>query len=232
MKTEEIVGRLKSMGSERDREGMARFGINTKKACGVSVYKLRELAKETGSDHTLAQELWKTGIHEARILASIIDQPEKVTERQMEAWVKEFDSWDLCDQACSNLFDKTPYAYKKAVEWTSRNEEFVKRAGFALMAALAVQDKKTGDKDLERFLPYIRKNAADERNYVKKAINWALRNIGKRNKSLNRKSIKTAMEIQKLPSKSARWIAADALREFKSERIQKRLDKQGSKKRQ
>jgi 3-methyladenine DNA glycosylase AlkD len=206
-----------------------RFGINTKKAYGVSVCKLRKLAKEMGSDHTLAQGLWKTGIHEARILASIIDIPEKVTETQMEAWVKEFDSWDLCDQTCSNLFDKTPYAYKKAAEWSYRNEEFVKRAGFALMAALAVQDKKAGDKDLERFLQYIRKNAADERNYVKKAVNWALRNIGKRNKSLNRKSIKTAMEIKKLPSSNARWIAADALRELKSEKVQKRLDKQDSK---
>lgn len=223
MKTSEIVERLKSMGSRRDREGMARFGINTEKAYGISIYKLRELAKETGNDHALAQGLWKTGIHEARILASIIDQPEKVTEGQMERWVREFDSWDLCDQACSNLFDKTQYAYKKAAEWSSRNEEFVKRAGFALMAALAVQDKKALDGDLERFLPYIRKHAVDERNYVKKAVNWALRNIGKRNKNLNRKSIKTAVEIKNMPSSSARWIAADALRELKGEKVRKRL---------
>lgn len=223
MKTSEIIERLKSMGSERDREGMARFGINTEKAYGVSIYKLREIAKEAGSDHALAQGLWKTGIHEARILASIIDQPEKVTETQMERWVREFDSWDLCDQACGNLFDKTPYAYKKAAEWSSRNEEFVKRAGFALMAALAVQDKKAADREFERFLPYIRKHAVDGRNYVKKAVNWALRNIGKRNESLNRMSIKTAVEIKNMPSSSAKWIAADALRELKSEKVRKKL---------
>ena len=141
----------------------------------------------------------------------------------METWVKDFDSWDVCDQVCSNLFDKTPFAYRKAIEWSKREEEFVKRAGFVLMATLSVHDKKADNKKFEQFFPIIKRESNDNRNFVKKAVNWALRQIGKRNLSLNKKAIKTAKEIQKMDSKSARWIASDALRELTSEKIQKRL---------
>ncbi|MFH1126408.1 MAG: DNA alkylation repair protein, partial [Candidatus Altiarchaeota archaeon] len=210
-------------------EGMALFGINTANSLGVPIPAIRNIAKQTGKHHPLAIELWKTGIHEARILASIIDNPEKVTEIQMENWVKEFNSWDLCDQVCSNLFDKTKFAYKKAVEWSFRKEEFVKRAGFAIMAALAVQDKKAADVELEKFLPVIKRESTDERNYVKKAVNWALRNIGKRNKNLNKKAIQTAEDIKKISSPAARWIAADALKELKNEKTQNRIAKKTKK---
>jgi len=204
-------------------EGMARFGINPENAYGVSVPNLRMMAKEIGRNHVLAQQLWSSGIHEARILASMIDVPEKVTEKQMETWVKDFASWDVCDQCCSNLFDKTEFAYQKAVEWSKRNEEFVKRAGFVLMATLSVHDKKANDTEFLKFLPIIERESVDDRNFVKKAVNWALRQIGKRNVDLHKKAIKAAREIQRLDSKSAQWIAADALRELTSPAIQKRL---------
>lgn len=202
---------------------MARFGINPENTYGISIPNLRRLAREIGRDHALAQELWASGIHEARILASMIDESSNVTEEQMEAWARDFDSWDVCDQCCMNLFEKTGYAYQKCVEWSSREEEFVKRAGFALMARLAVSDKKAGDEQFAEFFPIIKREAADNRNYVKKAVNWALRQIGKRNRSLNRVAISTAKEIQEIDSKSARWIASDALRELTSEQVQGRL---------
>jgi len=190
---------------------------------GVSVPNLRMMAKEIGRNHVLAQQLWSSGVHEARILASMIDVPEKVTERQMETWVKDFDSWDVCDQCCSNLFDKTEFAYRKAVEWSKRNGEFVKRAGFVLMAVLSVHDRKANDAEFLKLLPIIERGSVDDRNFVKKAVNWALRQIGKRNVNLNKEAIKAAREIQRLDSKSARWIAADALGELTSPAIQKRL---------
>lgn len=221
----QIMKKLKSWAHEDNVRGMARFGINPKNTLGISVSKLRGLAKEIGKDHALAQRLWKTGIHEARILASFIDEPEKVTEEQMEAWARDFDSWDVCDQACSSLFDRTPFAYKKALEWSKRKEEFVKRAGFALMAALSVHDKQAPAGKLEQFFPAIVREATDERNFVKKAVNWALRQIGKRNLSLNKKAIKVAKEISKIDSKTARWIAEDALRELQSDKVRKRLEK-------
>ncbi len=223
MKHEEILKQLKSLSNPEAVAGMARFGINTERAYGVSLYTLRPMAKEIGKDHNLAQQLWISEIHEARILAGMIDDPKQVTEKQMESWVKEFDSWDVCDQVCGNLFDKTPFAYRKAVEWSSREEEFVKRAGFVLMATLSVHDKKAEDKQFEKFFPIIKREVNDNRNFVKKAVNWALRQIGKRNINLNKKAIKTAKEIQKTDSRSARWIASDALRELTGEKIQKRL---------
>ncbi|MDH3944308.1 MAG: DNA alkylation repair protein, partial [Anaerolineae bacterium] len=182
---ENILAKLKQMGNPEDAEGMARFGINTEKAYGIRIPALRKLGKEIGRDHELALGLWETGMHEARILASMVDDPEQVTEAQMDAWAGDFNSWDLCDQCCGNLFDKTPFAYDKAVEWSGREEEFVKRAGFAMMAWLAVHNKKTEDGLFEVFLPIIVREAPDERNYVKKAVNWALRQIGKRNLALN-----------------------------------------------
>jgi 3-methyladenine DNA glycosylase AlkD len=223
MQYREILRRLKSLSNPEAVAGMARFGINPKNTYGVSIPNLRTMAKEIGKNHPLAQKLWSSGIHDARILASMVDDPTMVTERQLEKWVKDFDSWDVCDQCCSNLFDKTEFAYRKAAEWTSKKEEFVKRAGFVLMACLAVHDKKAEDKKFERFFPLIKREAKDERNFVKKAVNWALRQIGKRNLRLNRTAIDIAREIQATDSKSGRWVASDALRELTSQAVQRRL---------
>ena len=216
MKSDEVINKLKSLSNKKNVEGMARFGINSENTLGVSIYILRPLAKEIGKNHKLALQLWKSKIHEARILASYIDEVAKVTEKQMDAWVADFDSWDVCDQVISNLFDQTPFAYKKAFEWSKRKEEFVKRAGFVMMAALSVYDKKAPDTKIMKFLPVIKREATDERNLVKKAVNWALRQIGKRNKKLNEEAVKLAEEIiEAYPnSKSARWVAKDALREL------------------
>jgi len=218
-----LIKKLKSLSNPEAVAGMARFGINPKNTYGVSIPVLRKMAKEIGQNHLLAQRLWNSGVHEARILASMIDFPEEVTEKQMERWVMDFDSWDVCDQVCSNLFDQTKFAHKKAMDWSKRGEEFVKRAGFVLMAALSVHDKKAGDKNFLKFLPIIKREARDERNFVKKAVNWALRQIGKRNLHLNQKAIKTAKEIQEIESKAAKWIASDAIRELTSQAVQKRL---------
>jgi len=220
---DQIIQKLKSLANPKNVEGMARFGINPNNTLGISVPVLRDIAREVGKDHQLAQELWASGIHEARTLACFVDKPELVTESQMEGWVKDFDSWDVCDLCCSDLFDRTKFAHQKAVEWSGREEEFVKRAGFTLMAALAVHDKKASDADFLKFLPIIKRESTDERNFAKKAVNWALRNMGKRNLDLNKMAIKTAEEIQKIDSKSARWIAADALRELTGEAVQKKL---------
>ena len=223
MNYDDIIRRFKTHSNPAAVEGMSRFGINPTNTLGVSIPTLRKTAKEIGTDHSLAQQLWDSGIHEARILATMTDDPEKVTGRQMENWVRGFDSWDVCDQCCSNLFDKTSFAHQKAEEWTSRSEEFVKRAGFALIAALAVHDKKASNRQFERYFPIIKRESEDERNFVKKAVNWALRQIGKRNLQLNRMAIKTAKEIRKRESKAARWIASDAIRELTSDAVKKKL---------
>ncbi|MFC1962801.1 DNA alkylation repair protein [Chloroflexota bacterium] len=223
MEYHDILQELKSLYNPKVVEGMARFGINPENTYGVSIPNLRKMAQRIGVNRGLAQRLWASGIHEARILASMIDDPEKVTEDQMEIWVKDFDSWDICDQCCSNLFDKTGLAYRKAVEWSKKNEEFIKRAGFVLMATLAVHDKKAKDAGFLEFLPLIKRECADNRNYVKKAVNWALRQIGKRNLYLNIKATETAKEIQQMDSRSAKWIASDAIRELTGEAVRKRL---------
>ena len=215
MSFEEVVRLLKKNANPKNVEGMARFGISSKNTLGISIYTLRDIAKNIKPDHALALRLWKSGIHEARLLASMVDEADKVTEAQMDSWAKDFDSWDVCDQVCSNLFDKTPFAYKKAIEWPKAEREFVRRAGFALMAALAWQDKNATDKDFIPFFPVIKKYSTDERNYVKKAVNWALRNIGKRRPGLKKEAIKLARQIHEIDSKAARWIAADALRELR-----------------
>ena len=222
-KVKEVLKKLKKLSNPKNVKGMARFGIKPDKALGISIPNLRKLAKEIGKNHKLALQLWRSEIHEARILAGMIDEVDKVTEKQMDLWIKGFDSWDVCDQVCANLFDKTSFAFKKAIEWTRREEEFEKRAGFALMACLAWHDKGAGDSKFIKFFPAIKRGSVDERNYVKKAANWALRQIGKRNRNLNKEAIKIALVIQKIESKSARWIANDALRELKSEAVQKRL---------
>jgi 3-methyladenine DNA glycosylase AlkD len=219
----QIVKRLKAQSDPAAVEGMARFGINPKKTLGVSIPAIRKIAREVGHDHRLAAQLWASGIHEARILATLVDDPVEVTGTQMEMWVNDFDSWDVCDQCCSNLFDKTPMAYEKAHAWSSRNEEFVKRAGFVLMATLAVHDKKASNSQFESFLPIIERESTDERNFVKKAVNWALRQIGKRNLVLSRHALKTAKQIRRKTSKTAQWVASDAIRELTSDSVRKKL---------
>ena len=204
---EDVINKLKSLARPDQLEGMARFGIAVENRLGVSVPDMRKVAKEVGKDHQLALDLWKTGIAEARMLASMIDEPDKVTEQQMEDWVKGFNSWDVCDQVCDNLFQKTPLVWKKIIDWSEREEEFVKRAAFTLIACLAWHDKKAQDDKFLALFPLIIKAATDERNFVKKAVNWALRNIGKRNLNLNKAAINTAKEIKKLDSKAARWVA-------------------------
>ena len=223
MQCEDVLQRLKSLANPEAVAGMARYGISTQNTLGVSVPALRKLAREIGRDHGLAQQLWSSGVHEARILASMVDDPRMVTDEQMEAWAADFDSWDVCDQCCGNLFDKTEFAYRKAVEWAARDEEFVKRAGFALVAWLAFHDKRAPDEAFLEFLPVIKRESVDGRNYVKKAVNWALRHIGKRNAALNIMAIQTAKEIQATGSKPGRWIASDALRELTSGKVQERL---------
>lgn len=225
MKYEEILEKLKNMASPKNVEGMARYGINPKNNLGISIYKLRPVAKEIGKDHQLALKLWNSGIHDARLLAVFIEESSLVTGEQMDSWAKDFDSWDICDQACTSLFDSTPHAWKKVYEWAKSDEEFVKRGAFSIIAGLAVHDKKAADSKFEDFFPIIKRESTDERNYVKKAINWALRNIGKRNLTLNKKAVKTAREIQKINSKTAKWIANDAIRELTSEKIQNRLQR-------
>jgi len=222
----EIIVELEKQKNPKNIAGMARFGISQKGTLGIPIPVLRKMAKEIGKNHQLALELWKTGIHEARILAGFIDDPECVTEGQMEDWTKDLDSWDVCDQVCGSSFEKTgELAWKKIGDWSSREEEFVKRTSFALIACLAWHDKKATDGQFEAIMPLIIREAIDERNFVRKAVNWALRNIGKRNIKLNKIAIETAKKIQKTHpnSKSARWIAADAIRELESEAVQKRL---------
>jgi 3-methyladenine DNA glycosylase AlkD len=220
-----VISKLKSMSNPKNVDGMARFGINPKNNLGISIYKLRPLGKEIGKNHELSLQLWKSGIHDARLLAVFVEDPKKVTEDQMELWAKDFDSWDVCDQVCTSLFDRTPFAWKKVYEWAKRDEEFVKRAAFSIIAGLCVHDKKSPDENFEKLFELIKRESTDGRNYVKKAVNWALRNIGKRNLSLNKKAIKVAKEIKNIDSKSAKWIASDAIRELTSSKIQERIKK-------
>jgi 3-methyladenine DNA glycosylase AlkD len=226
---EAVIEQLKSLAQPENLAGMARFGIATEQVLGIPLPALRNLAKQYRRNHPLALALWDTGIHEARILAALVDDPSQVTEEQMEAWVRDFNSWDLCDQCCGNLFDKTPLAYDKAIEWSHREEEFVKRAGFALMAWLAVHDKNADDDRFRAFFPHLEQGAADERNFVKKAVNWALRQIGKRNRTLNREAVNTARRIQQQDTRSARWIAAHTFRELTSPKVQERLHRREAK---
>lgn len=226
MDDKEILAYLQTRANPKNVAGMARFGITGQHILGVPKPDLRQLAKDIGKNqHELALKLWDTGVLEARILASMIDAPAEVTDTQMERWVMDFDSWDVCDQCCSNLFRKTALAYPKALAWSRRDEEFVKRAGFVLMATLAVHDKKASDEQMSQFLPIIMAEAADERNFVKKAVNWALRQIGKRNPALNRRAIETAHLLADSESGSARWVAKDALRELTGPKVQARLTK-------
>jgi 3-methyladenine DNA glycosylase AlkD len=227
-----VMDELAAQASKENRAGMARYGINVAHALGVSVYELRRMAKALGTDHDLALALWDTGSHEARMLASMVDDPAAVTETQMEEWAAAFDSWDVCDQVTSNLFDKTPFAYDKVRVWSAAQDEWVKRAAFATAAALAVQDKKAPDERFVAILELARREAGDGRNFVKKAVNWALRNIGKRNAALHVAAIETAEAIladvdaldrRDPAARSARWVARDALRELRSDKVLRRF---------
>ena len=202
---------------------MARFRIRAKIVYGVSKPKMDRLAKRIGKNRPLALQLWSSGVHDARILAGMMDEARLVTPAQMNRWLRDFDNWDVCDGTCCHLFAYSPFAWQKAVEWSKNPHEFQKRAGFALMAYLAVHDKRAADQKFVKLLPIIRREAHDERNFVRKAVNWALRQIGKRNLLLNRAAIREANRIRRRDSKAARWIAADALRELQSEAVQRRL---------
>lgn len=226
---EEILKRLKSKSRPDRLEGMARYGINVKRRLGVSIPELRKMAKTLGKDHKLALGLWKTGIADAKILAAMIDDPEMLDEKQMEEWVKDVDSWDVGDQVCMNLFEKSPLAWRKVDDWSKREEEFVKRTAFGLLACLAWHDKKAEDARFVGLFKVFPRGALDERKSVKKAVSWALRNIGKRNLKLNKAAIDEARKIKLLKSKSARWIASDVIRELESEAVQKRLKKKSAK---
>ncbi|NYT18763.1 MAG: DNA alkylation repair protein [Methanosarcinales archaeon] len=220
-----IISKLEELSDPESIEGMASFWITPEKCYGVSIPELRKLAKDAGKDHKLALMLWDAGYRETMILASMVDDPKQVTEKQMEAWVRDFDYWEICDQCCMNLFQKTPFSYRKAIEWSSRKEEFVKRSGFVLMARIAVADKKAVDPVFEAFFPIIERESNDARNFVKKAVNWALRQIGKRNIGLNKKAIEVSQRLTGSNLASARWIGTDALKELTSEAVQKRLHK-------
>lgn len=219
----DVLDKLQSKARPEQLQGMAKYGMAVEQRLGVSVPDMRKLAKEIGRDHKLALDLWRTGIAEAKIVAAMVGEPDKLTEEQMEDWVTGINSWDVCDQVCMNLFEKNQLAWKKIVDWSEREDEFVKRTAFSLIACLAWHDKKASDDRFIEVLPVIIRGATDERNFVKKAVSWALRNIGKRNLNLNKVAIDTAKEIKRLDSKAARWVASDTLRELESEAIRSRL---------
>ena len=229
--TQEILTKLKSKAKPDNLPGMARYGINTEKRLGVQIPELRQLAKETGKNHQIALELWQTGIAEARILAAMTDEPEKVTEQQMENWVKDINSWDIDDQITMNLFEKTPLSWKKITDWSQRPEEFVRRTAYSLLACLAWHNKTATDQQFTQLFPVIASGATDERKSIQKAISWALRTIGKRNPQLNRAAIQLAQEIQQTNTKPARWIANDVTRELQSQPVQNRLQNKKTHKR-
>jgi 3-methyladenine DNA glycosylase AlkD len=228
MKSKDIVDKIKSLKNPKNIAGMARFGIRPKaQAYGIPLPVIRQMAKEIKKDHGLAISLFKSGIHEAKILATIIAEQDKLTEREIESWIRLFDSWDIVDQCCMNLFWQSKICRKKIIEWAKSEEEFIRRTAFSLMAALAVKDKEMKDADFLKFFPLIKKYATDERNFVKKSVNWALRQIGKRNKKLNKEAVKLAQEIrqigQKKNSKAAKWVASNALSELLSPKYQAKL---------
>jgi 3-methyladenine DNA glycosylase AlkD len=223
MNIKEILKTLKAAGSPENVAGMARYGIVTQSAYGASSPAIERLARRIGKDHSLAEKLWQTGNLDARILACFVEEPASVTAAQMERWVRDFDNWAICDGCCLHLFDRTRFAWPKAVQWSGRKPEFVRRAGFTLMAVLAVHDKQAEAARFLKLLPLIEAGATDERRYVRKAVNWALRSIGKRNSRLNRAAVRTAERIHKLDSRAARWIASDARRELTSAAVRQRL---------
>jgi 3-methyladenine DNA glycosylase AlkD len=220
---ENTLDHLRALADPDALPGMARFGIQTDKRLGITVPKLRALAREIGANHDLALELWGTAVPDARILASLLADPARTTPQLMDAWTADFNSWDICDACCNNLYIKTPHAWDKVSLWAAGEAEFVCRAGFVLIACLAMHDKAASDTRFIETFPLIKAHASDPRNFVRKAVNWALRAIGKRNPALNQASVTFAGELLALDDKTARWIAGDALRELESEKIQSRL---------
>jgi len=218
-----VLRELKKLANPRVRAQMAYFGVNVPKSLGISAPVLHALARRIGRSHRLAQQLWATGVHEARILATLIGEPEKVTAAEMERWARDFDSWDVVDAACCYLYAYAKPVWSKAMAWSRRPEEFAKRASFSLVAYLSYKDKSAPNAQFVKFLRVIEREAHDERNFVRKAVNWALRNIGKRNIPLNREAIRAAERIRSQNTRAARWIAADALRELKSTAVETRL---------
>ena len=214
---------LKRHATKRTRDGMARYGIPSDNALGVSVADIRVLGKRLGRNHELAAGLWETGVYEARMLTSFVDEPGRVTAAQMDRWCRDFDSWGICDTLCFHLFDRTPFAWKKALQWSASPHEFVKRAGFALMASLVVHDKTATGPRFLAFLPVIEQGARDERNFVKKAVNWALRTIGKRDFALNAAALAVAKRLAQSEKASCRWVGKDAMRELASPKVRARL---------
>ena len=225
---EDVLTKLKAQAKPDQLAGMAKFGLTGDKRLGVAIPDLRKLARAIGKDHALALALWETQIPEALMLASMIDQPVLVTDAQMESWVQDFKAWDVCDQVCMNLFEKTPLVWQKIGDWSQREEEFVKRAAYALLACLAWHDKKATDEAFIQVLPVIKAGATDGRNFVKKAVSWALRNLGKRNANLHAIVIATAHDLQQLDAKSAKWIGADTLRDLSSAATQRRFTQKGN----
>jgi 3-methyladenine DNA glycosylase AlkD len=224
----QLIGRLEKMGSAENVAGMARYGIKPARAFGVPMPAIRSLAGEIGRDHALALELWESGVHEVRILAALIADPKLVDGALMESWAADFDSWALCDSTCGSLFRRTGIAWEKTLEWCRRDELYVRRAGYAMIAWLAVHDKQAPDRRFTAPLKLIRAAAVDERPLVKKAVNWALRQIGKRNLRLNARAIELAAELSRSNSPAARWVANDALRELTGSKVQQRLSPAGS----
>lgn len=222
-RTRAVVEELRAAADPSRRPGMARVGIEIQRALGVSIPDCRRIARRHRDDHGLALGLWATGIHEARIVASMVDDPAQLSVVQMESWVSDVDSWDVCDQLCGNLFGPTPFAFARARAWTRREEELVKRAGFVIVAGRASRDRAHADAFWLRWFPAIRGGATDDRNYVKKAVSWALRGIGKRNAELNLAASAEAERLLTLEARSARWIGRDALRELRSDAVQRRL---------
>ena len=220
---ESVLRELRSVADPRVREKMAYFGVRVPHAHGISAPVLHSFAKHIGKNHGLALELWDSGIHEAKILAALIGESEKVTAAEMDRWSRDFDSWDVVDSVCCYLYPNAKPAWDKVKSWSTRSEEFAKRAAFSLMAYLSYKDKEAPDARFRECLRIIEREARDDRNFVKKAVNWALRNIGKRNLRLNADAIRAAEKIRQHETSSARWIAADALRELQSPAVQARL---------
>ena len=220
---EEVLARLRALADPSRLEGMARYGIGTGEVWGVTVAELRALGRDLGRDHDLAAALWRSGVSEARILAGLVDDPADVDDAQLERWAADFASWDLCDQVCQNLFRHCAQAWDKAREWSGREEPFVKRAGFTLMAGLAVADKQADDARFEAFLADVARTADDDRPAVRKGASWALRQIGKRGPALHARAVETASELAGRAGRGARWVGRDALRELRSPRVLARM---------
>lgn len=214
----DAVAELKRLGTKKTRDGMARYAIPSDNAFGVPVGQIQQIAKRLGRNHELAQALWDTGWYEARMLAAFVDEPQRVSPAQMDRWCRDFDNWAICDTVCFHLFDRTPHAFKKVSQWSKRKDEFIKRAAFALLASLALHDKKSGDEAFADSLPLIERAATDERNFVKKGVSWALRGIGRRNPALKALALEVAERLAKSTNPAARWIGKDALRDLKRSR--------------